>query len=134
VSQLVLATGRQQAKNLTEIDTVSDFDQALRNRCERRFSGDFGGLLKLLRGAVRDVTPALLQGLPLDQANIEAGEAGLAEGGLFLPDDDVGLVVAALWPQFGNDFTEVVSAWAGRPGPVNRVVRGLAEAAKKGKI
>lgn len=134
VTELVAATERQKAENLTEIATVGALHQALKKRCGTAFSGDFGGLLRLLGGVLREVTLAQLQRLPLDATDIELGIDRLAKAGITAANDDVAVVVAALWPMWGDDFRDLVSEWWGRPGPLNRAVRGLAEAAKRGTI
>ena len=38
------------------------------------------------------------------------------------------LVVAALWEDLGPEFEKVVKSWPGKPGPVSRAVRALAQA------
>jgi ppGpp synthetase/RelA/SpoT-type nucleotidyltranferase len=134
VNRLMDATDRQRAEGLRVIETAEDLRYALGRRCNRWFAGDFERLLELLDAVLREVTPAALDKLPLAPANLADGAALLAKAGISAADDDLGIVVAALWPQYGADFVEVVKSWRGKTGRLSRLVRALDQAATGRKI
>jgi ppGpp synthetase/RelA/SpoT-type nucleotidyltranferase len=133
VDQLMEATDRQRQTGLTAIENAEDLSDALKERSGRRLQGDFDQLLNLLTVALRRLTPAELERLPIDAAELEAARARLLAAGID-EVDGVGLVVGALWPIYGDDFVEIAAGWKGRPGPIARLLRALSRAATEGRI
>jgi hypothetical protein len=106
----------------------------LKARCGRRLRGDYDRLLDLLSGVLRDVTVASIGRLPLASGDLDRGRALVQQVGQQIGVDDVGLVVAALWPLYADDFMEIVTGWPGRPGRLSQLVRALDDATKAGTI
>lgn len=113
---------------------LADLRYALKVRCRRAFAGDFERLLELLEAVLREVTSAALDKLPLAPTDLDAASALLEKAALPSAPDDLGTVVAALWPLYGTDFVEVVKSWRGKPGRLSRLVRALDKAATERKI
>lgn len=134
VVKLMDATDQQRAEVSAPIESPEDLRRALEARTERRLAGDFDGLLDLLSGVLREVTATELHRLPLSSADLDGAASLLERIGQDAPSERLGLVIGALWPLYGVEFTEIVKAWPGRPGPVSRLVRALDRAAKDGKI
>ncbi len=128
VAQLMEETDRRRQENLSRIETPEDLQYALRARSGRFLRGDLARLLELLEKVLREVTPAELQRLALGPDDIEAATRRLGVVGLSVDEDDPVLVVAALWEDLGPEFEKVVKSWPGKPGPVSRAVRALAQA------
>lgn len=134
VNRLMDATDRQRSERLAVIETAEDLRYALKVRCKRVFAGDYERLLELLEAVVREVTFAALDKLPLAPEDLDAAAALLEKAALPSSPDDLGVVVAALWPLYGADFVEVVRSWRGKPGRLSRLVRALDKAAIERKI
>jgi ppGpp synthetase/RelA/SpoT-type nucleotidyltranferase len=133
VDELMDATERQRAANLTTIDSPDDLSDALKSRVGQRLRGDFEQLWKLLVGALSGLTRGALDQLPLDEQDLDHAVARLGAAGV-VDFDGVGLVVAALWPTYGQDFVEIASSWRGRPGSLLRLLHALQQAQANGRI
>ena len=123
VEQLMAATDRQREANLAAIESPEDLRQALKARTTRSFTGDLGRLLDLLSETLRDVTRAELDKLPLDSADLSSAADRLRSAESVLAETDAGIVVAALWPSYAEDFVEVVASW--QPRTVGETWRDL---------
>lgn len=133
VHRLMEATERQRESKLTTIESPEDLSEALRSRTGRRLRGDFSGLLRLLKAALTTLTRADLDRLPLDVEDLE-GASNRLHSATIGDADDIALVISALWPLYGRDFSEIAHSWRGRPGPVARIVLVLESAQGKGSI
>lgn len=127
VAQLMEETARRRQENLSQIETPEDLQYSLRACSGRVLRGDLARLLELLEKSLRTVTPAELQRLKLGAEDLEAAKEQLETAGLSVDEDDPVLVVAALWDDLGPEFQKIVTSWPGKPGPVSRAVRALAE-------
>ena len=134
VNRLMDATERQRAENATSIESADAVQLALRTRSERLLAGDFDRLLDLLDGVLREVTAQELHKLPLGAAELGAAQTMLERTGIAISENDVGLVVAALWHHYGEEFVEAVNGWAGRPGRLKRLIRDLDRAKNEGRL
>ena len=134
VKRLMDATDKQREENDAPIESPEDLRHGLRTRSGVALVGDFDRLLQLLSAVLREVTPAVLHKLPLGSSELTSAGALLTSAGSQVVANDLALVVAALWPQYGADFLEVVKSWRGKPGPLSRIVRALDKATLEGKI
>jgi len=130
VEALMEATERQRQVALTSIASPEDLSDALKSRTGRRLRGDFDRLLKLLSGVLREVTRANLDRLPIGPEELGDAAARLLDAGLSVEDEDVSLVVAALWPTFAQDFIDIAGTWRGRPSALAKTIQALAQHAK----
>ena len=133
VDALMEATERQRASKRTAIESPEDLSDALKSRTGRRLYGDLDQLRKLLAGALKELTRAELDKLPLDAGQLDEAARRLHTAGA-QDEDGVALVISALWPNYGPDFLEIAKGWRGRPGRVSRLLQTLAEAGKEGRI
>lgn len=134
VKRLMEATDKQREENDAPIESPEDLRHGLRLRCGIALVGDFDRLLQLLSAVLREVTPTVLHNLPLNARDLASAQSLLVTAGNPVASDDLALVVAALWHQYGADFLEVVRSWPGKPGPLSRIVRALDKVASEGKI
>lgn len=134
VNQLMEATNRQRALSSAPVQTPEDLSEVLKVRCGRRLRGDYDRLLDLLSGVLRDVTAASIERLPLTSEDLDRGLALVRRAGHEIGVNDVGLVVAALWSLYADEFIEIVRGWQGRPGRLSQLVRALDDAQKAGTI
>ena len=81
----------------------------------------------------RHVNRALLGRLPIASSDLRASENWLQTIGIDNPDG-VALVIAALWPNYGQEFQEIARGWRGRRGPVARLIQNLTQATTRGTI
>ena len=80
----------------------------------------------LLSGVLKEVTRANLEKLPITSKDLDDGAKRIRDAGLPLEEEDVSLIVAALWPSFRQDFIEIAGTWRGRPSALARFLQALA--------
>jgi ppGpp synthetase/RelA/SpoT-type nucleotidyltranferase len=128
VRRLMAATERQVAESLTVIDSPEELRRLLEARHGRAMTGDFGRLLALLVGVLRDVTRVEIDSLPLTPSHFDANRekcAAAASAARLATYDDVLLAAYLLWVDYSRDVSDVVRSWRGRPCPLARLVSSL---------
>jgi len=134
VVELMEATDRQRAAASAAIESPDELRRALESRARRRLVGNFEELLDLLRRVLREVTAIELYRLPLSAADFEAADRLLNRVGESGGPERLGLVIAALWPLYGEEFFEIVERRLGRPSSLARTVRALNRAVQEGRL
>jgi ppGpp synthetase/RelA/SpoT-type nucleotidyltranferase len=141
VVDLMDATDRQRGRNRTAIESAQALQQALQDRCGREVNGDLQRLLDLLRGVMREVTPASMSQLSLSGEDLDGAMARLRAVAATHPDlenavrdDEVTAAIAALWPLHGRAFMKIVKTWRGPRSQVRRLIESLNDVSFQGMV